>query len=340
MSQKKRVFSLLACLMSVLVLPCCLYSAESDNALAGSQSLVIRFSHTVANETAKGQMALKFKEILEKSSQNRIRVEVSPNGEMFNDDQIAESLLLDYVQMAAPSASKLTEYIKQLKLFDLPFIFKDMKAVDAFEQSDAGQGILDSFTQRGLYGLGYLHNGMKQLSANKALKVPADAKGLKFRIMNSDILEAQFHAVGATTRDAPFSQVYSLIAGGALDGQENTWSNILTKDLYKVQPYITESNHGVLDYVVITSVAFWDNLQDDEKTLVREALKEAIAYGNSIASQKDEEAKQKIVQSKQAELISLSKDQRDQWIAAMRPVWKKYETEIGKELIEKAVNSN
>lgn len=340
MSRNKCIFPLLAIALSIIIAAHPLWAADGGSTPGGIQPLVIRFSHDVSTNTTKHLMAMKFKELVETAMPGKIAVEVYHSGELFNDNQIAEALQLDYVQMAAPSMSKLSAYSKKLQLFDLPFLFKDMDAVDKFQQSDAGQELLASLKGRGLLGLGFLHNGMKQLSASKELKVPGDAEGLKFRIMNSDVLESQFQAVNAESQKTQFSQVYTLLSTGTLDGQENTWSNIFTDNIYTVQPYITESNHGVLDYVVLTSVSFWDNLLPNEKNAIQAALKEALAYANSISSKKNEEAKQKIIQSKRSEILSLSQGQRDEWVKAMHPVWKKYEQEIGKDLIDKAYSYN
>ncbi|RMF13150.1 MAG: DctP family TRAP transporter solute-binding subunit, partial [Gammaproteobacteria bacterium] len=231
-------------------------------------------------------------------------------------------------------------YTKKLQLFDLPFLFKDMKAVDRFQHSPAGQSLLKSMENKGLVGLGYLHNGLKQLSASKPLRVPADASGLKFRIMSSDVLAAQFEAVDANPVKKPFSEVFTLLQTKAIDGQENTWSNIYSKKFFEVQPYITESNHGLLDYMVVTSKEFWMSLPDDIRPVIKKSLDEAIAYGNKIAIEKAESDKQAIIKSGRSEVITLSDAERAQWVEVMKPVWKKFEDEIGADLIEAALKSN
>jgi C4-dicarboxylate-binding protein DctP len=253
---------------------------------------------------------------------------------------VLEAMLLGDVQMAAPALSKYSRYTKKLQLFDLPFLFKDIASVDRFQQSDAGKEMLNSISKKGLIGLGYLHNGLKQLSSSKPLKVPADAKGLKFRIMSSDVLAAQFKAVKATPLKKPFSEVFTLLQTKAIDGQENTWSNIYSKKFFEVQPYITESNHGLLDYMVVTSVEFWDSLSDDLRAEVRKAMDEAITFGNQVALQKSLDDKQKIIDSKRTEVITLTPEERAQWVEVMKPVWKEFEGQVGKELIDAAYGSN
>ncbi len=307
---------------------------------AFSKPVVIKFSHVVAENTPKGQMANKFRDLVKERLDGKVEVEVYPNSQLFGDNKVLEAMLLGDVQMAAPALSKFSRYTKKLQLFDLPFLFKDMAAVDRFQQSDAGKNLLNSISEKGLIGLGYLHNGMKQLSSSKPLKVPADAKGLKFRIMSSDVLAAQFKAVHATPLKKPFSEVFTLLQTKAIDGQENTWSNIYSKKFFEVQSFITESNHGLLDYMVVTSTEFWNGLPEDIRAEVKKALNDAIAFGNKVAAEKSLADKQKIIDSKRSEIISLSPAERDQWVAIMKPVWKEFEGQVGKDLIDAAYGSN
>ncbi len=323
--------------LGVLSALACLFLAAPAFA---NKPIVIKFSHVVAENTPKGQMANKFKALVEERLAGKVEVKVYPSSQLFGDKKVLQAMLLGDVQMAAPSLSKFKKYTKTLQLFDLPFLFKDMAAVDRFQQSASGQELLNSLSSKGLIGLGYLHNGMKQISASKILKVPADAHGLKFRIMSSDVLAAQFQAVGAAPLKKPFSEVFTLLQTKAIDGQENTWSNIYSKKFFEVQPYITESDHGVLDYMVVTSKQFWMSLPEDIRTVVKTSLDEAIALGNKVANEKAVSDKQKIVDSGRSEVITLTDAERTQWVEAMKPVWKQFEDQIGKELIDAAYNSN
>ena len=309
--------------------------------LASAAPIVIKFSHVVAENTPKGQMANKFKDLVkERLGDDKVVVEVFPNSQLFGDNKVLEAMVLGDVQLAAPSLSKFKKYTDSLQLYDLPFLFKDLAAAERFQQSPSGQKMLMSMKDKGFIGLGYLHNGMKQLSAGEPLRVPEDAAGKKFRIMSSDVLAAQFQAVDAMPLKKPFSEVFTLLQTQAIDGQENTWSNIYSKKFYEVQPYITESNHGLLDYLVITSAEFWMGLPDDIRTELKAALDEAIAFGNDIAYQKSVNDRQKIIDSGRSEIIQLTDAERQQWVEAMKPVWKEFEDEIGKEYIDAAVAAN
>jgi len=300
----------------------------------------IKFSHVVAENTPKGQMANKFRDLVAERLGGNVVVEVYPNSQLFGDDKVLEAMLLGDVQLAAPSLSKFSRYTKQLDIFDLPFLFNDIAAVDRFQMGPDGQKLLGSLKKKGLVGLGYLHNGMKQMSADRPLHTPADIRGLKMRIQASDVLAAQYEAVGAVPVKKPFSEVFTLLQTKAIDGTENPWSNAYSQKFYEVQPYITETDHGVLDYMVVTSSEFWMDLPDDVRNELKTALDEAVAYGNQVAADLAKEDRQKIIDSKRTEVIALTPEERAQWVEAMKPVWKKFEPQIGKEYIDAARAAN
>ena len=308
-------------------------------AVAG-KPVIIKFSHVAEENTPKGQMANKFRDLVAERLDGKVVVEVFPNSQIFGDNKVLEAMLLGDVQMAAPSLSKFARYSKRLQVFDLPFLFDDMQAVERFQKSTIGQQLLDSLQTKGIIGLGYLHNDFKMFSSNKPLKVPNDAAGLRFRIQSSDVLVAQFRALKAMSLKKPFSNVLTLLQDNSIDGQENTWSNIYSKKIFELQPYITVSNHGLVDYLVITSNKFWLTLDKDIRVEIKKALDEAIIFGNQVAETNKIGDRQKIIDSKRSEIITLSSAERSQWVKIMKPVWKEFENEIGKDLIDAAYKAN
>ncbi len=308
--------------------------------MVSAEPVKIKFSHVVAENTPKGQMALRFKELVESKLAGKYVVEVYPNSQLFGDGKVLEAMLLGDVQIAAPSLSKFNKYTKKLQVFDLPFLFKDMSAVEKFQSGPKGQELLASMESKGLLGLGYLHNGLKQLSANSELRNPGDANGLKFRIQASDVLAAQFEAVGALPLKKPFSEVFLLLQTKGIDGQENTWSNIYSKKFFEVQKHITASNHGLIDYLVVTSAEFWNSVPDADRAVLNAAMKDAIAHGNTIAAEKVSSDRKRIADSGISKILELNDAERAKWIEAMKPVWAKFADQIGQDLIDAAVASN
>ena len=319
-----------------------LFAALAFTAPASAQQpIVVKFSHVVAENTPKGQGALKFKELAEKKLPGKVQVQVFPSSQLFGDAKELEALLLGDVQFIAPSLSKFDRYTKKIQLFDLPFLFDDIEAVDRFQSSAKGQELLTSMKNRGLVGVAYWHNGMKQLSTNRdKLTRPEDVKGLKFRIQASDVLEAQFRALGANPQKMAFSEVYQALQTGVVDGQENTWSNIYSQKFHEVQKTIAETNHGVIDYMVVTNAKWWDGLPADVRKGLSEAMTEATAYSNKLAEDINMADKKKIADAGKAKIQPLSKDDVAAWRKSMEPVWKKFEADIGRDLIDAALKSN
>ncbi|HEY8050955.1 MAG TPA: TRAP transporter substrate-binding protein [Ramlibacter sp.] len=310
-------------------------------AARAQQPIIIKVSHVVAEHTPKGQASVKFKELAEKALPGKVQVQVFPNSQLFGDAKELEALLLGDVQFIAPSLSKFDRYTKKVQVFDLPFLFDNVAAVDRFQASGKGQDLLKSMTSRGLLGLGYWHNGMKQMSTNRdKLERPEDCKGLKFRIQPSDVLEAQFRALGANPQKMAFSEVYQALQTGVVDGQENTWSNIYSQKFYEVQKTIAETNHGVIDYMVVTNSKWWDGLPADVRKALGESMAEATAYGNKLANDFNEGDRKKIADAHKAKIQALTKDDVAAWKKAMEPVWKKFEGDIGRDLIDAALASN
>jgi C4-dicarboxylate-binding protein DctP len=315
--------------------------ALSLSVAAHAEPIIVKVSHVVAEKTPKGQASLKFKELAEKKLPGKVQVQVFPSSQLFGDGKEMEALLLGDVQIIAPSLSKFDRYTKKLQLFDLPFLFNDIAAVDRFQHSPQGKALLDLMTSKGIKGLAYWHNGMKQMSTNRdKLQRPEDVKGLKFRIQPSDVLEAQFRALGANPQKMAFSEVYQALQTGVVDGQENTWSNIWSQKFFEVQKTIAETNHGIVDYMVITNAKWWDGLPPDVRKGLAEAMDEATAYGNKLANDLNEQDKKRIAEAGKAKIQPLTKDDLAAWRKAMEPVWKKFGPDIGKDLIEAAQKAN
>ncbi|MFI8582260.1 C4-dicarboxylate-binding periplasmic protein precursor [Pseudomonas sp. THAF187a] len=318
----------------------CALSLSIAGVVHAADPIVIKFSHVVAEHTPKGQGAMLFKQLAEERLGDKVKVEVYPNSSLFGDGKEMEALLLGDVQIIAPSLAKFEHYTKQLQVFDLPFLFDDMAAVDRFQKGPEGQKLLTSMTDKGITGLAYWHNGLKQLSANKPLREPKDARGLKFRVQASAVLEEQFKAVRANPRKMSFAEVYQGLQTGVVNGAENPYSNIYSQKMHEVQKYITESNHGLLDYMLITNTKFWDGLPADVREELDKIIAEVTVEVNKQADALNQGDKQRILDAGTTEILTLTPEQRGQWRDAMQPVWKKFEGEIGADLIKAAQAAN
>ena len=297
---------------------------------------VIKFSHvSPASGHPKGEAVAELARRVNHRMNGRFCVQVYPDSVLYDDSQVLEALIADEVQMAAPSLSKLERYSLAFRVFDLPFLFSDVDEVMRFQSSAAGKGLLTSAEGKGLTGMGYWFNGMRQMSADRPLLLPDDAKGLTFRTVGSGPVSAKFHILDATTEQIVFKDVYRALATGRVNGQENTWSNIYTKRFFEVQDGITETNHSYLGYVVFIGTGFWRGLSGEDRTELQEIFNEVSAARNRLANELNDESRQKIIDAGGVVRV-LSDMQRAMWEDAMRPVWKQYEDQIGADLLRAA----
>ncbi|WP_026261383.1 TRAP transporter substrate-binding protein [Kiloniella laminariae] len=307
---------------------------------AQAEPIIIKFSHVVQEVGhPKGEAAKQFADRVNSELAGKVLVEVYPNSTLYDDDKALDALELGDLQLAAPSLSKFEKYTKKYRIYDLPFLFDDIAAVDRFQNGEKGIELLGAMEEQGLRGLGYWHNGMKQISANKPLVNPEDAAGLKFRVQTSDVLVAIFQELEANPQKMAFSEVYGALQQGVVDGQENTWSNIYTKKFYEVQDGTTESNHGVLDYLLVTSTDFWDNLPEDIRADLERILGEVTQEANATSTAVNEESKEKIIAAGGV-VRTLTAEQKAAWRARLSPVWKQFTDDIGQDLIDAALASN
>ncbi|MEY3962088.1 MAG: hypothetical protein RLZ08_466 [Pseudomonadota bacterium] len=326
----KKITNLFTAIVFVAVTSLLSFSASAQT------PIVIKLSHVVAENTPKGQASLKFKELAEKKLPGKVQVQVFPNSQLFGDAKEMEALLLNDVQIIAPSLSKFDRYTKKIQVFDLPFIFKDADAALRFENSKEGRALLKSMEDKGLIGLDYWGNGMRHFAANKDFRLPQDIKGLKFRIQASDVYEAIMKSVGANGQKMAFAEVYQALQTGVVDGQENSFSNMYSQKFHEVQKTILETNHGILDYMVVVNAKWWNGLPADIKKGLTEAMAEATVFNNQIAKQKNDEARAAIEAAGKAKIVKLTDAQLAEWKKAMQPVYKQFEPEIGADLIKAA----
>lgn len=300
-----------------------------------ADQIIIKFSHVVANDTPKGKAAEKFKQLAEKYTGGRVKVELYPNSQLYKDREEMEALQRGAVQMLAPSVSKFGPLgVREFELFDLPYLIPDAETVDRVTDGDIGRNLFAKLEPKGLKGLAYWDNGFKQFSANRPLRKPEDFRGLKMRIQSSKVLEAMMRELGALAQVMAFSEVYSALQQKVVDGTENPLSNLYTQKMYEVQSNLTISDHGCLVYAVITNRKFWEGLPADIRTQLEKAMAEATRYERDIAKKENDDALAAVKASGKTEVYVLSEAERRLWKEALLPVQAKFEGVVGKDNLE------
>jgi C4-dicarboxylate-binding protein DctP len=307
----------------------------ASGAAMAQAPIVIKFSHVVATDTPKGKGAIKFKELAEKYTDGKVKVEVYPNSSLYKDKEEIEALQLGSVQMLAPSTAKFAPLgAKEFEALDLPWLFKDEETYTKAMKGPVGKWLFQKLESKGISGLAYWDNGFHMTSANRPLLMPADFQGLKIRISGSKIADQYFRIVGSIPQIMAFSEVYQALQTGVVDGCENTASNYLTQKFHEVQKDITVSYHAHLQYAVIVNSKFWNGLPPDIRKQLEKAMDEATEYTNSIAIKENEDALAEIKKSGKTTLHYLNDDQRKAWQKAMAPTYVWAKGRVGQEVLD------
>ena len=301
---------------------------------------VIKFSHVVTPTTPKGKAAQYFADQVNEKLAGKVRVEVFPNSQLYNDNKVMEAMRLasgNTGLMAAPSMSKFVKFSKKLQVFDIPFLFNDINDVHKLVDSPIVEGMVAPLEKKGIKALGFWDNGMKVFSINgdKPLKIsPDDFKGKKFRIQSSEVHEAMIQALGGTPQKLPFKEVYTALGQGVVDGQENAWSNVYSKKFFEVQDYITVSNHSYLGYLLVVSSEFWNSLPEDIRKELSVIIKDATAKARVFAAEADTGDRKKIEADKYAKVVEMTAEERAAWRAATSKVEDQFRKQIGEDLLK------
>jgi len=299
------------------------------------QPIVVKFSHVVTDDTPKGKGALRFKELAEAKTKGRVKVEIYPNSQLYKDREELEALQLGAVQMLAPSVSKFGPLgVRKFEVFDLPYMFADEKSLERVVEGPVGSGLFKLLEPKGLTGLAYWFNGFKEFTANKPLRKLDDFKGLKIRIQSSKVIEGEIKALGAIPQVMAFSEVYTALQQGVVDGEENTPSNKYTQKMHEVQKHMTMSDHGVVMYAVVVNKKFWDGLPPDIRKSLNEAMAESTKYVWEIAKKENDDALAKIRAAKTTEIYVLPPAEKAVWRKAMLPLYQEYEGVVGKDTLQ------
>ena len=302
------------------------------------QPIVIKFSHVVAPDTPKGKGALKFRELAEKYTNGKVKVEVYPNSQLYKDKEELEALQLGAVQMLAPSLAKFGPIgVKEFEVFDLPFILPDKAALRRVTEGALGKQLMKKLEPKGMVGLAYWDNGFKVMSANRPLHMPEDFRGLKMRIQSSKVLEAQMRALGAIPQVMAFSEVYQALQTGVVDGTENTASNEYTQKMHEVQKYTVVSDHGYIGYAVIANKKFWDGLPADVRSSLDKAMAEATTFTNGIAQKENDEAMEEMKKSGKTTITTLTPAEKEAWKKALLPLYDEMASRVGKGVIDEFI---
>jgi C4-dicarboxylate-binding protein DctP len=300
------------------------------------EPIVLKFSHVVAPDAPKGKAALFFKELAEKYTGGRVKVEVYPNSSLYKDKEELEALQLGSVQLLAPSMAKFSPLgVKEFDVFDLPFLLSDEARARQMMASPMMAELNKKLENKGVAPLAYWDNGAYDYTANKPLIMPDDFRGMKMRIQGGKVQDAVARELGAIPQIIAFGELYQALQTGVVDGEDNVPTNILTQRFYEVQKHLTISHHGRLTYALVTNKTFWNGLPPDVRAQLERAVKESTDFFNATAAKDNEDAIEKIKASGKTEIHVLTEAEKKAWINKLMPVHTEMQSRFGKDFIER-----
>ena len=330
-----KVLFLNLCFLTILI-GCQQQTYPTDNEqLSHEEQIVIRFSHVVGENTPKGMAAIKFAELIKERSNGHVEIQVFPNGVLYKDGEEMNALLRGDIQMIAPAISKITTFVPEWSVMDLPYAFKNAQEVHTYVESEVGQSLMKRLNKHNLISMGIWDSGFKQLSNSiRPIQNLTDLQGLRMRIMPSDILAEQFSIAGAYPRRIDFNTVFHQLQKGNVDGQENTLTNITSKNLHSLQDYLTISNHGYLGYLLLMNNEFWNSLPKNVQELLIDTLEEVQKWEWQQAENLSTERLQEMEACQCIQIHYLTEEEIEDWENAFKPVYDYYTENYGFKYIE------
>jgi tripartite ATP-independent transporter DctP family solute receptor len=276
----------------------------------------------------------KFAEVVEEKSGGKITVKRFPGGTLGGDVQVLSSLQGGTIEMTTMNAGILQSVADDFVLVDLPFLFDSPQEADAVMDGPVGAALAAKLPEHGLVGLTYWELGFRELT-NSSLPVTKvdDIVGLKIRVIQSPIYIDLFNALGANAVPMPFTELYTALETGAIDGQENPAPSILTAKLNEVQDYMTLTNHTYNPQMVMVSAKFWDTLNDEERKLLQDAAVEARDYERAVAREQSAQAVEEL-KAEGMEVSELPPEEVAKFREKAKPVADKYAAQIDPALLQ------
>jgi len=301
--------------------------AKAINIKAGIGSSLTGSSH--------GMGIAKFKEIIEKETSGRIKVQIFPDGQMGNDQSMMDSLKMGSLDMMVTSTAPIANTTKTFLVFDLPFLFTSEKIADTVLDGPAGQEVLQTLKGTGLIGLVYWENGFRNITNSKRpINTPEDLKGLKIRTMQNPIHLDSFKKWGANPVPLPFNEVFTALEQKVIDGQENPNTLIYDAGFYEAQKYLTITKHFYSPFVLLIGQKTWDKLTPADRTLVQRVAEDTKAYERKVNREFNTKYLDLMVK-KGIVLNVLPPAEVEKFKASSKEIYEKFANDIGKDRLDK-----
>lgn len=325
------------CLLAMLGLVA--IAAGPATAACDPGEVEIRFNHAEpAAGNAVGEGAQSLAALVDWQLDGRACMTVTAEAPGLAAATVTEGLSAGDFDIGAVATGNLGRISRRYLVFDLPFLFDDIQSVLAFQYSDTGRGLLAEAQGEGLTGLDFWLDGFQQIGATRPVRSPADLSGLRIVASGSEVGRAALAAMEAEPVSGELDAA-RLLAEDAAEGQAASWSAMLSSGAHRELSALTETNHGVTQYVLMTSTEFWEELDPALRADLAQLIAEISHERNRLAFELNEAAKYRM-ESRGVALLTLSEAERLAFKRAMQEVWFGFGGEIGFDQISAALHAN
>jgi TRAP-type transport system periplasmic protein len=245
---------------------------------AHAQTQTFKLGHPQSATSAFQAGALAFAEDFSKRTAGRYKIDVFPSGALGGEREMVESVQLGTLDFVVTSTGPVGNFVPETLITDIPFLFRDYAHARAVLDGPIGQDILAKFPAKGLVGLAWAENGFRHLTNSKrSVNLPADMAGLKLRTMENPVHITAFRALGAQPAPMAFTELFTALQQGTVDGQENPIPVIVSSKFGQVQKHLTLSGHVYSPALILTSVPLFAGLAKADQEALREAAKVGAA---------------------------------------------------------------
>lgn len=320
MTRKTTLFALGA--VAALGLTACSGGGGGDAGGEGAgDSVNIRFAHVVSADTTQQEAYEFFADAVAEKSDGRITVEIFPDGQLGGEREMIESVQAGNLDMTAPSVGVLANFDESLQVFDFPFIFDDVETAYEVLDSEVGDELLTGLDGTGLKALAYGENGFRHLASNdETITSPDQMDGVKLRTMEVPMHIAYWQSVGANPTPMPFTEVFTALQQGVVDGVENPFQLIYTAKFHEPSQYLTTTGHIYDPEILLINQSFFDGLSAEDQEIIQSSMDEAIAELRSLNADLDAELRASI-EDEGATITDLSEAERQEWIDSAVPFY-------------------
>jgi tripartite ATP-independent transporter DctP family solute receptor len=312
-------------------------SAVLSGAAFAQQAKEVKIGYALALNSHYGAAALAWADTTEKAANGAFKFKQFPASALGGERELIEGLQLGTVEAVIVSTGALSNFVPDVGVVDIPFLFRDTAHARGVLDGPFGQELLGKFQKRGLIALAWGEQGFRHLTNNKhPVRTPADLKGLKIRVTENPVHISAFRTLGASPTPMSWPEVIGALQQGTIDGQENPMSVIVSAKLPQVQKYLTLTGHVYAPMALIVSPAFWGGLNDAQKAAFTQGAK-----AGALASRKfvDEVETKGLSEVKAAGMQVVESVDKAAFQAALAPAYKQYATKFGQKTLDQIASA-